>query len=171
MNESYAVIPLTKGKVAIVDVTSLPILEHKSWYSNYRGAAWYAFTDHKGIPLAMHRILLGLQKGDKVFVDHKNKDGLDNRKCNLRTCTNQQNQQNAKRRKDAPTRYRGITYAKKSLGSKKLWYAQIRINGKRISLGSHKTQRDAAIAYDLAAIRYHGEFARTNVIGNVPTSD
>lgn len=109
----------------------------------------------------MHRIIAGAKPGE--VVDHINRDPLDNRRCNLRICTIQQNTWNSVHPKRSPnaSKYKGIYYNKSQRGTKK-WRAQIMVNGKKLNLGNYDNEEDAARAYDTAARNYFGEYARTN---------
>lgn len=104
----------------------------------------------------MHRAILNVPKGYKT--DHRNHNGLDNRKQNLRIATNSENQQNQKIRKNGTSQYKGVSWNSKH----KLWYAQIKLNNKVKWLGDYKNEIEAAKAYDEAAKELFGEFALTN---------
>lgn len=161
MTGAYAVIPLTQGKSAIIDVTSLPLIENMKWEE----AAGYARCRRWGKPIVMmHRLIMGLKPSDGWEVDHKNMDKLDNRRRNLRRCTRAENNRHAHNaRTVAP--YRGLGFRKARRRCKQgRWTARISVNKKSIWLGDFKTPEDAAWAYDLAAVRYHGEFAVCNFI-------
>jgi len=154
-------INLIPGKVALVDDADYDWVNQKPWHAqiNHCGI-FYAVSSYR--KEKMHRVIMGLQKDDKRQVDHINHDGLDNRRCNLRICTNAQNCMNGKH-KGGSSKYKGVTYHSKS-GK---WQAQIEINNKHIRLGSHNTENEAATAYNNAAIKYFGEFARINVIEDI----
>jgi hypothetical protein len=107
----------------------------------------------------MHRVVLNISDGKKI-VDHKNHDGLDNRKENLRVCTNAENMANTKPRKGSSSKYLGVHWNKES----KKWQAQIEKGNKSTYLGLHVSEEAAAEAYNEAAIRIHGEFAYLNKI-------
>lgn len=93
------------------------------------------------------------------LVDHINTDSLDNRKANLRLATHSQNSCNSRRDKsNTYSRFRGVSFSKR----KGKWFAAIRVNGKKTWLGYFANEEDAAKAYDEAAQKYHGEFARVN---------
>lgn len=102
--------------------------------------------------IAMHRELV---KSDGK-VDHRNHDGLDNQKSNLRACTHKQNQQNRKKQRNSPHKYIGV----KPQGKK--FIARIWNENKTVSLGTFETDTEAAISYDKAALKYRGDFAHLN---------
>jgi hypothetical protein len=89
------------------------------------------------------------------IIDHKNRDGIDNRLINLRAADKFENARNAKLRVDNKYGCKGVTYR----SDENRWYANIRANGKQIYLGSFLTMEGAAKAYSEAADKLHGEFA------------
>lgn len=101
----------------------------------------------------MHRFLIGA-KGE--FVDHINGDGLDNRKSNLRLCSNAQNVQNTGLTRANTSGYKGIRLRNGR------WDSRITCLNKTYHLGVFSTKEEAARAYNAAAIELHGEFARLN---------
>lgn len=108
-----------------------------------------------------HRLVLGAKEGE--WVDHKNQNTLDNRRENIRLCTHGQNMMNRgkcihKRTSQIQTQYRGVYCCEGR------WRAEIRANKKRYYLGYYKTDKDAAMAYNNAAIKLHGEYARLNLV-------
>lgn len=115
--------------------------------------------------ISMHRLILEkkLKRQLKSWeeVDHINRDGLDNRRSNLRSCDRSKNRSNsAKQNKKTTSKYKGVCWDKKS----KKWRSQIGINKKRIYLGFFENEIDAARTYNEAALKYFGEFARINLI-------
>jgi hypothetical protein len=105
----------------------------------------------------LHRLLMNSPKGR--VVDHRNGDGLDNRRENLRIATRGQNVCNKiKTRRKTSSKFIGVSWDKRS----RLWAAYVGHLYKKIFLGYFKNEIDAARAYDRAAIKYHGEFARLN---------
>lgn len=157
-NAATKEIPLTQGKVALVDADDFDFLMQWKWRAERKGNKWYASTYYNGKGVGMHRILLGLTSS-KIFGDHIDGDGLNNRRSNLRSATLYQNLQNTSCHVDSKYGYKGVDRR-----SPNQWRARIQIYGKTIYLGSFKTLELAAQAYNEAAIKYHGEFARLNKI-------
>lgn len=102
----------------------------------------------------MHREIMNNPKGK--IIDHINGDRLDNRRCNLRECSKSQN--GANRVSRGTSKYLGV-YLKNNT-----WDSCMTVNRKSIFLGSFEKEEDAAIAYNKGAIKYHGEFAKLNII-------
>jgi hypothetical protein len=97
-------------------------------------------------------------EGNKV-CDHINGKGLDNRKSNLRPATHAQNGWNrGKSRVQSRSLYKGPAWDSKD----KRWEVRISVNGRRIYVGRFQEQIEAARAYDRAARRYHGRYAKVN---------
>lgn len=150
-------IKLTQGKVALVDDIDFGALSKYSWHYNIHGYAKSRIKKDGIWKLYyLHRLVMDAKKGE--YVDHINSDKLDNRRCNLRICTNQQNASSAKLGKNNITGFKGITWDK----SMEKWKAKIMFNWKTIHIGAFDTKIDAAKAYDKAALKYFGEFAKTN---------
>lgn len=160
--DAYAVIPLTRGKSAIIDVTSLPLVEGVSWYAGRGRHTWYASANERGTgrPLQMGRVILGLKVGDGLFADHRNGNGLDNLRSNLRIALKYQNHINSKKRRGGSSRYIGVSRERRPLSNK--WVAQVTVNKRHFWVGRFRTAREAATARDITAFHYQGEFARLN---------
>lgn len=160
MNNDTRVIELTQGFVTIVDAADFEFLSQWKWYY----ADGYAVRSFDGKRRRIHHLLLSAPEG--MVVDHVNRDRLDNRRCNLRVCTPQQNKRNrtqSKKSSKNASRYKGVFWLS---GSRvKCWNPCISVNGKKLSLGCYLTEEEAAIAYDAAARFYYGEFASTNFEG------
>jgi hypothetical protein len=107
----------------------------------------------------LHRFIAGVTD-PSVKVDHRNCKPLDCRRFNLRVCTNAQNTRNQRKRKNGSSRFKGVH----SFPCNKTnpWAASIKKNYKGIHLGYFPTEESAALAYNEAALKYHGEFARLN---------
>jgi hypothetical protein len=154
-------IQLTQGKVAIVDDEDYEKVNQFKWYAGKIDNTFYAMTsvliNGKHKTLYMHQFIMG-DNLLKLHIDHKDGDGLHNWKLNLRSCTNRENRRNAKKRKSSSSIYKGVSL-NKSLGK---WIASIHAEDGSIHLGVFEIERDAALAYDISAVKYHGEFAGLN---------
>ncbi len=157
-------IPLTQGKFALVDDDDFERVAALAWHACKvpNKNLWYAkhtrlISKGKWQTVAMHRLILN--ESGRNQIDHRNQNGLDNRKANLRSCPQRKNQWN--RTASAHTApYKGVDFNSVHPGNK--WRAQIAVNGKKLYLGRFATPEEAALAYDLSAARFFGEFARTN---------
>lgn len=151
-------IPLTQGKVALIDDEDYDRVSRFKWGAVESGGIFYATrTEQKAgrkTTTRMHRFILSANAGDAV--DHRDGDGLNNQKANLRLATALQNSRNQRRRADNRSGFKGV----KANGTK--WMARIRTKGDRIFIGNFSTKEDAARAYDAVARVLFGEFARLN---------
>lgn len=156
-------IRLTKGMVAMVDDSDYDFLSQFKWGVNKSNQAYYAAhyfeKNGKRFIYRMHRFILGL-KDHKLFVDHINGNTLDNRRENLRICTHAENVRNRRIQKNNTSGFRGVVFTNGH--PNKPWRATLRIDKKRFHLGYFATPEAAALAYNEAAMKYHGEFARLN---------
>jgi hypothetical protein len=107
----------------------------------------------------MHSLIMGLVE-PKMEIDHKDKDGLNNRKSNLRICSYKENSRNKDMQRNNTSGYKGVRFYSKL----NKFSAQIKHSNDSIHLGYFTSAKVAAIAYDIAALKYHGEFARTNFL-------
>lgn len=149
-------IELTQGKFALVDDEDYKFLNKWSWsYSTYGYAIRSSPAPKKQI-IWLHRQIMNCPKG--LFVDHINGNPLDNRKSNLRICSHKQNMQNIIKKKSHSSLYKGVVWVKE----RKKWVAAIHLNYKRFYIGGFENELHAAMAYDLWAIEFFGQFARTN---------
>lgn len=153
-----------KGGEVSVDDDMFDILSQKKWYIDKRGYARRTYKmDGALITEMLHQVVMRIPSGSSLMVDHINGDRLDNRRENLRIATKSQNGHNQGIQRTNTSGYKGVTFHS-SRGSGK-WIAQIRVNGKRIHIGSFDDINVAAHEYNKAAIKHHGEFARLNVAG------
>ena len=122
------------------------------------GIDGYVSTMIRGSRVKLHGFVAGggFNKNDQT--DHRDRDKLNNRKSNLRKCFPSGNSQNRGKNKNNTSGYKGVWRHKQN----KTWEAGIGVNRKIIYLGCYKEKKDAAKAYNKAALKYHGEFACLN---------
>ena len=134
-------IKLTQGKFAIVDEDDYERINKYKWgYLKTKDGNIYAQRGHRlndNRTLYMHRFIMGEPKGK--YVDHINRNGLDNRKVNLRISNNHLNQYNRKLNKNNTSGYNGVYWSKKT----KRWISQMMIYWKMIRIGSFDSKEDA----------------------------
>lgn len=151
-----AFVPLTQSKEAVIDAADVHLVEGVNWYAAKSRNTYYAQrqvkTSQGQTTLLMHRVLMADVCGE---VDHKNGDGLDNRRSNLRPATKAQNQINTADRANS-TGFKGVHFRAKN----NRWVATIRIDGKRKYLGMFETPELAGAAYTEAAKQVHSDFRR-----------
>jgi hypothetical protein len=154
-------IQLTNNHFALIDEQDFETINQRRWYAvKLRNSLYAVSSNHPSnkVFTKMHRMILGVTD-PMVFVDHINHNGLDNRRSNLRICTAQQNNMNAKKRKGL-WKYKGVAFDSRS----NYWYARIRHNNKLIHIGTFQTIEDAAYAYNQKAVQLFGQFACLNDI-------
>jgi hypothetical protein len=158
---SYKIIPLTRGKNALVDATDYDWLNQWNWYAHlgenkkafYAQRSWRpkgGKTPAKFIN--MHIQILGLKSGEEG--DHRNHDTLDNRRKNLRECTHLENCRNRRKRLDNSSGSAGVCWHKRL----RKWQARICLEGKYIHLGYYSSKDEATRARVKEAKKHYGEF-------------
>lgn len=154
-------IPLTRGYSAKVDDADYDWLMQWKWHATSRSC--YAARNSKKGELVkrsliyMHLSILGI-KGP-IEGDHRNGDRLDNQRHNLRLAEWPKNRLNLGRHKDNRTGYKGVS--KRSDGK---YDVRLNLNGIVVFRKGFVDLKEAALAYNAAAIKYHGEFARLNEV-------
>jgi len=152
---------LTQGRVAQIDPEDWPLVSQYTWHAKLENDyLWYAATSTrergKQRTIKMHDLLMSPPPG--MMVDHRNsKATLDNRRSNLRICTNAQNQQNTGSRCGSSP-FKGVSWSAR----KEKWLVQFRCHGKYRFVGYFADEEAAARAYDEAILPLAGEFARLN---------
>lgn len=150
-------IQLTQGQIALVDDEDFENLNQFRWCAVKIGRTFYAVRnvriDGKKRGVRMHCQILGGK-----LIDHKDHNGLNNQKSNLRFCTASQNCMNKRKRKNCVSIYKGVCFHKQH----KRWLAHIKKDGKDNHLGYFVTEIDAAKAYNIKAVELFGEFANLN---------
>jgi hypothetical protein len=159
---AYRRIDLGEGEWTILDQEDYYRLNQFKWCAVSNNKKIYAAriirkTEFGRITtMYMHREIMPTQKG--LLVDHRNGEGLDNRQSNLRPATHSQNSFNRAKRKNTSSRFVGVCLLKR----RNRWRVGIKNKEERIFLGYFDDEIEAAKAYDAAAKKYHGEFARLN---------
>ena len=138
--------------VALVDADDYEQLSRIKWDA----LCGYVKGNDEGRQVFMHRMILTATAG--MVVDHANGDTLDNRRCNLRVATQQENSRNHKKHQFGRNPYKGVY----SNNGGKTWFMSIFVNGKPIRVKGFRDPAIAAKAYDSAAKEHFGEFARLN---------
>ena len=160
IKSDYALVPLTQGKFAIIDLEDVDKIKNYTWQAlKWKNKRYYAVTtkrkNNKRWMILMHRFIMNAP--NNLQVDHINyNETLNNKKSNLRLCTNTQNNFNKPPMKGCKSKYKGVVYRKN------LWMASIQINGKKVYLGTYDSEIKAALAYDNIAKKHIGEFAYLN---------
>jgi len=150
---------LTQNRVVLVDSDDFERLSKHKWYYHHTGYAVRNFTDpltKKRNTVFLHREVLGVKKGE--YIDHINLDKLNCTKLNLRLTTYHLNNHNKNPQKNNTSGYRGV-HLRKDSGK---WRAYIVVNRLRHHLGSFIKREDAITAYNNAALKYYGEYAKLN---------
>lgn len=139
--------------VALIDEADAELVLSRQWkLFRRRGGLNYAITRGRSAIL-MHRLLLSGK-----FIDHKDGNGLNNMRDNLRVCSHHENMMNRKAVDGCVSRFKGVTLNRSTGG----WRARAQLNGRTVSFGTFTTEEAAARAYDIGAQSLFGAFARTN---------
>jgi hypothetical protein len=152
-------IQLTRGQVALVDDDDFDEVAPFKWHAGKGGRTFYAVRGG-AVKISMHRQLMGFPTLD---IDHVNGCGTDNRRANMRLATRSQNLANQRPQEGRSSRHKGVHWHKEH----RKWTAAFQFQNKRIKLGYFASEVGAAAAYERAARRLSGEFAR---VGTATTS-
>lgn len=154
-------IELTKGKYTLVDDEDFEFLNQWRWYAQKCSRTFYAMRKEmpSRITICMHRQILDLNNS-KLEPDHKDHDGLNNQRSNLRIATRQQNLFNKSSEKNSTSKFKGVHFHKKNRN----WRAMITFNGNKKHIGCYSNEQEAATAYNEWAVKLFGEFANLNNI-------
>lgn len=144
-------------QVCLVDEEDFEHLSKFKWHLLQNSKTFYANTIIDGKTVKMHRLIMNAKTGE--FIDHRDHNGINNCRSNLRICTRSQNSMNGTRSTNRHG-YKGIYYKK----SHRRFVATVKVNGKTKYFGGYKTAREAAISYNENAVKYYGEFASLNKV-------
>lgn len=156
-------IPLTKGQFALVDNEDYEFLMQWKWQASFdkKSNQFYAVTTKRSrifnATIRMNRFIMSATD-NKIFVDHIDRNTLNNQRSNLRIATHSQNGANRKSHKNSSSKYLGVSWKK----DQNKWAATIQKDRNSYRLGVFSGEADAAKAYDNAAVKLHGEFANLN---------
>ena len=161
-------IRLTRGKFALVDEDRFEELNSRQWHWATGGTSYgHASSGSRNTFQLLHHVVLGTDP-KVTCIDHRDNNGLDCRRENLRVSTRTQNGANREKFVGRPGRtftskYKGvIDRLLHGAALNARWLTRIRVEGRLIRVGAYETECEAAVAYDAAAIHYFGEFAKTN---------
>jgi hypothetical protein len=164
-NDDFAAMLIdSKGEqfAVFIDLEDFPRVSCHKWWVRKKRRTYYAFgeawVNRKRVTFRLHRFIMGCDD-PLIEVDHKNHNGLDNRKGNLRLATTEQNRCNCKPYSNNKSGFKGVFWEQ----GRERWAAYITSKRKRRHLGRFLTRDDAAKAYDAAAKELHGDFARLNL--------
>src|SRR5262249_14509781 len=144
--ETMIAIKLSRGQQSLIDDQDLGIVAPYKWYALHepKNDSWYAYTrirvGGKKTSLSMHRLIMNAQKGE--IIDHRDRNGLNNQRDNLRRCSHAENMRNRKKQRNGTLPYKGI---RKNTNSNS-FSAAIKAGGKILHIGSYQTQLEAALA-------------------------
>lgn len=146
-------------KECVIDIEDYNKIKIYRWgvYKNKKRSNFYCIArdkDKKRTTIKIHRLLLSVKKGKEV--DHINRNGLDNRKCNLRICNTSENCCNREYSRKSNCNFKGVYYNKRF----DRYIANIKKEQRQIYLGCFKTPEEAHQAYCAASKKYHGKFGR-----------
>lgn len=161
-------IELTKGYKALVDDEDYSAVNEYTWYVFFSASNIYAKTfikleNNKRKSLFMHQLvyeLSGQIASNSHHIDHKDCNGLNNCRTNIRQASYQNNQANSRKMSKSSSVYKGVSFSK----TRNKWEAYIKVNKIKINLGRFSDEREAANSYNIAAMKYFGEFARINIL-------
>jgi hypothetical protein len=156
-------IPLTQGKFAQIDDNDLRYLIQYDWYVTLNSGIWYAMRSKsingKRYSILMHREIFLINNIKALYdIDHKDNDGLNNQKSNLRSATHSQNCLNRGLNKNNTSGYKGVDFHRATMKFR----ARIHYQNESIYLGLFYDSIDAAVEYDRYAKRLFKEFAWLN---------
>jgi len=159
---NVAYVSLSRGCYATIDAEDVALVDGYNWCaSSKKMRCTYALRNYhddrgKCYTVYMHRIISGAKAKDQV--DHRDHDGLNNRKSNIRVCSDAENKRNRVKRTKGLSKHKGVSWCRKT----RLWVAHIKHDGKSFRLGCFDREEDAYRAYCEASARLHKEYGCTD---------
>lgn len=151
----------TDGTKFVFDLIDLPTVQKYRWHAcRHRGTGVPYLTNSDGVML--HQLLMGFPQGREI--DHINLDTLDNRRCNLRICTHQQNQINQPAQKNNTSGVSGVSF----YPPREKFRARIKVSQHDIHLGYYLTFTEATQARNVGMELMFGEYGRYNDVPPAP---
>lgn len=142
----------------LVDDEDYKWLREWRWHTDNKGyVVRRVRRDGKKYVVYMHREIMKTPEG--MVTDHVNGNKVDNRRSNLRVCSDGQNKRNRDKSLGFDAPYKGAYWQKQI----KRWYSRIQVNGRSIYLGTFSTPEEASTAYNVAAKKYHGKYMRASI--------
>ena len=164
INGNHAIIKLTKGYEALIDIDDVHLVSGKNWCASESKrsdgsiktvyAICFDYSGGKKTQIKMHRILLNAHS--QSVVDHIYGNGLNNRRNNIRLVSISQNSTNCRKYSNNTSGFKGVSWSKR----RRKWESYIKTNNKTIHLGFFEDINSAAAAYEFASKKIHGEFGR-----------
>ena len=155
---NLAYVPLTKGYEAVIDAADAQFVGGWNWFAKVKSRTVYVrrndFSSGRQITVLLHRVLMDAQDGQDI--DHRDGNGLNNQRINLRIATKSQNMHNQRLRSDNVSGFKGVYWNK----AERKWAAAIKLHGKQRHLGCFQTPELASAAREAASTELHGEFGR-----------
>lgn len=161
----FVFVRLTQGRVGVCDPEDWDALRQRRWFAKKSRHKFYWYgkerdpTKRAGNKNIFAHVIVAVPEPGQV-VDHINGDSLDNRRKNVRGCSNRENCINSGARRNSKTGYRGVMKVKDC----NRWRARLRVRGTEYDLGLFDSPEKAAMAYDAKAIEIHGPLAGTNSV-------
>ncbi len=150
-------IQLANGMFVQVDDSDYELVSQYNWWAEKHSDVYYARANINGHRVYMHRLIL--KPPDNMETDHRNGNGLDNRRCNIRIASSSENKCNRGKRSDNISGYKGVYFHHRGTSP---WRAYIKLHGKINVIGYFPSPEEAARAYDRVAKELHGRFANLN---------
>lgn len=158
MDGVIIIVPLTQGKHALIDLEDWDKIRPYKWSTWETTGGVYAHTLSGKKRIIMHHLIL--PRIVSYVIDHRDRNGLNNLRTNLRYATYAENARNKCKSYRNTSGYKGVSWEKR----RQKWEANIKVNYVKHFLGYYAVKEEAALAYNEAAKSFHGEFASLNEV-------